>query len=113
MYLSINELIINQTTQSIWQNIKLFIDIITSLFIFIGAIFAYLTFKYKFDSSIRDLYIENIKAVYSILENIIENREINITQIDKIQELELYSKIYLHSDISHFIKVVHGQLTTM
>ena len=113
MYLSINELIINQTSQSIWQNIKLLIDVITSLCIFIGAIFAYLTFKYKFDSSIRDLYIENSKSVYSILENIIEQQEINIKQVDKMQELELYSKIYLHSDISHFINIIHGQLTTM
>ena len=38
---------------------------------------------------------------------------INIKQVDKMQELELYSKIYLHSDISHFINIIHEQLTTM
>lgn len=101
------------TLQFFLRNLKFIIDFITSIVICCSAIIAFITFQYKYDSSVRDLYVKSCTDVYSLLDNIIENRTVTGQQLNKLQESEIYAQLYLHEDIVKFIKHLHGLLSRM
>lgn len=89
---------------------KSIIDLISSGLVLGGIIWgawkAATFFNYKYDSDIRNLYIENCKKIRSIMGKVISCREADNNDIYQIQTLLQDALIFLHKDIVNYLKNV-------
>lgn len=89
---------------------KSIIDLISSGLVLGGIMWgawkAVTFFNYKYDSDIRNLYIENCKKIRSIMGKVISTREADDNDIKLAQTLLQDALIFLHEDIVDYLKNV-------
>lgn len=77
-------------------------SILSSLTIIIGTIAVALTFRYKFDSEIRNLYIKNCEKICDALDELTRTGNVTNEMYNQILLAFLDAQIYLHKDIVDF-----------
>jgi len=90
-----------------WKSI---IELISSISILIAAIIGANAFKYKHDSSIRDLYVENCQKIREVLGYVFAKGNINDEMQNQAKCAYQEASIYLHSDIVDFTKTIFDLL---
>ena len=92
------------------ENFKNLIELISAGTVIVGtiviAVKAVGFFNYKYDSDIRNLYIENCKKIRAIMGKIISAGEAENSDIYSAQVLLQDALIFLHKDVANYLKEV-------
>lgn len=88
-------------------------SILSSLTIIIGSIILASSFRYKFDSEIRNLYIKNCETVREALSKITANGTASNDDYLKINSALLDAEIYLHKSIVVFLKELKEKIVIL
>jgi len=83
--------------------IDVLINTIMNIFIILGAIYACFIFKYKHETDIRKLYIDNCKKVEIVLSEFFHTGDIKPESQNILFEAYREAALYLHKDIVNLL----------
>ena len=97
-----------------WEIVKVILEFLSSLLVFIGIIIAswkgFAFFKYKIDADTRELYINNANEVSKILGHFYAKGRIEWEQIFELNNAYRNASLYLHKDVVEFIETLRSYL---
>lgn len=92
------------------EDFKNWIELISAVTVIIGTIIVSVKaigfFNYKYDSDIRNLYVENCKKIRAIMGKIISTGEVENRDVYSAQALLQDALIFLHEDVANYLKEV-------
>jgi len=91
------------------DTINKIILLITSLCFLTGIIWAFFSFKYKFDTDLRNLYIKNCEKVLSGLRQIGRDAYISNETLSLFASARQEAEIYLHREIFNFVDDLYSK----
>ena len=88
-------------------------SILSSLTIIIGSLVVAYSFRYKFDSEVRNLYIKNCEKICEALDKVATTGEVSNEAYNQITLAFLDSQIYLHNDIIEFTEDIRKKVINL